>query len=86
MTTWILETLYHDISIGFGHEIKKRMTCCKRIGRCDVPGVWLVNGSVRPRHDDTFESRQRCIGMDEYKERVNRMHCYSLAVHMPVGS
>lgn len=84
MTHWILETLYYEIRTFNG--VRNRMTCCKRIGRSDAPGKWLVNGSVRPSHDDTFESRQRCIGMDEYKERVNRMHCYSLAVHMPVGS
>lgn len=81
MTHWILETLYYDIRTFNG--IRNRMLCCHRFGRADTPGVWLVSGDIHLKRDDTFETSLRSIGMDEYTERLNRMHCYSLAIHGP---
>lgn len=76
---YILESLHYEIRAPDGVSI--RLLCCYRISNSDAPGVWLVKGVVRPRFDDTFEFRQRCIGFGEYMERLNRMHCNSLAVH-----
>lgn len=85
MAHYIIEHMVYESPTVRNSGWGRQYAAGVRVTRSDMRGVWMVDGVVKFKSEDTFESRNRVVSLAEYIERCTRNSPRTITFQMPNG-